>query len=632
MNPTHTPYSRPQPGSRGWSVYDAHDEKTHGPTDASWLAEQRTLPLNYRDHEKRRSWLDVDPTSPIAPAIRRLTHLRRNFMRRMNLSEGLFNSRHGGLTTSSSSSSVVSGDTVRFVLLCSLWYMSSALSSNTGKVILNKFRYPVTLTFVQFGFVAAYCLLFMSPLVRFSTMRKPTKAILQSTLPMGFFQVGGHIFSSMAISRIPVSTVHTIKALSPLFTVAAYALLFGVSYSTKTYFSLLPLTLGVMLACSFDMSASNAIGLLCAFGSAIVFVTSNIFFKKIMPSNSNSSNTGHKLDKVNLLFYSSSMAFLLMVPIWIYSDLPSLMSHTHKHVDDHHSHPAFSTLMNFFINGTVHFLQNVLAFVLLAQTSPVTYSIASLIKRVAVICIAVVWFRQHVHLIQGLGIGLTFVGLWCYHGAKGDVEKGEKKVRRVENAREGMLPITRSEVESETEEKVKVSVQSTGIPTPSIYSRPRANSTLHHSHVPQPMVSHTTRLPPPRQTPTYSQTHPHVQPNLQVQTNTYGSHTSHPHHPAVSQVISAKPDIPGSTTSPIDSYPSPPPSDTASPPSSPELEGQEHRDHHGLLAGSEKMLTGDKGRRATIGAGHAAQGSHVPHGHGRKRMGSVARAGIAVGA
>lgn len=101
--------------------------------------------------------------------------------------------------------------TVRFVLLCGLWYASSALSSNTGKAILTQFRYPVTLTFVQFGFVAAYCLLFMSPIIRFSRIRRPTRAILRDTLPMGCFQVGGHIFSSMAISRIPVSTTHTIK-------------------------------------------------------------------------------------------------------------------------------------------------------------------------------------------------------------------------------------------------------------------------------------------------------------------------------------------------------------------------------------------------------------------------------------
>jgi solute carrier family 35 protein E1 len=98
-----------------------------------------------------------------------------------------------------------------FILLCGLWYTTSALSSNTGKAILTQFRYPVTLTFIQFGFVALYCLLFMSPLIRFSRIRMPTKSIARSTLPMGMFQVGGHMFSSMAISRIPVSTVHTIK-------------------------------------------------------------------------------------------------------------------------------------------------------------------------------------------------------------------------------------------------------------------------------------------------------------------------------------------------------------------------------------------------------------------------------------
>jgi solute carrier family 35 protein E1 len=80
---------------------------------------------------------------------------------------------------------------------------------------MNQFRYPVTLTFVQFFFVASYCALFMSPLVGFSNFRKPTRAIFNATLPMGAFQVGGHIFSSMAISRIPVSTVHTIKVRMP---------------------------------------------------------------------------------------------------------------------------------------------------------------------------------------------------------------------------------------------------------------------------------------------------------------------------------------------------------------------------------------------------------------------------------
>src|SRR5579859_1119450 len=56
--------------------------------------------------------------------------------------------------------------------------------------------------------------------------------------------------------------------------------MFNVHYSPSTYLSLLPLTLGVMLACSFELSA-NIVGLFYALGSTIVFVSQNIFIKKL---------------------------------------------------------------------------------------------------------------------------------------------------------------------------------------------------------------------------------------------------------------------------------------------------------------------------------------------------------------
>ncbi|EMD39159.1 hypothetical protein CERSUDRAFT_47633 [Gelatoporia subvermispora B] len=456
-----------------------------------------------------------------------------------------------------------SAATLRFILLCSLWYTSSALSSNTGKAILTRFRYPVTLTFVQFGFVAGYCLLFMSPLVRFSTFRRPTKAILQSTLPMGIFQVGGHIFSSMAISRIPVSTTHTIKALSPLFTVAAYALLFGVKYSAKTYMSLLPLTLGVMLACSFDMSASNGIGLLCAFGSALIFVSSNIFFKKVMPSGSTS--TSHKLDKLNLLFYSSFMAFLLMIPVWLYCDLPQLLAATrdpsyvsHPAHGSGHSPHAHSLLFYVFANGTVHFGQNIIAFIILASTSPVTYSIASLVKRVVVILIALAWFATPVHPAQGFGITLTFAGLWMYNNAKVDVEQGERTVRRVEAARSLMLPSTRSETDlvSMVHDDDAVSTPVSAMPEvalTSAYGR-HAHGRAPESVPPQPAAAavvssptHPPHRPPPRRA---SQSHAPAQPPAYSHTHT---------HPNLHIKITP-PSADARARSPNGSYPSPPPS------------------------------------------------------------------------
>ncbi|KAI0831984.1 TPT-domain-containing protein [Trametes gibbosa] len=552
----------------GWAAFD-----TENPRPSNWLASfigaKEELPTH----------IDQKPSAD--DVTHRLKGIKRSFTRRLPSTDSIWPLQRGPRLTGQGRSSVTvpSATTMRFVLLCALWYTTSALSSNTGKSIMTLFRYPVTLTFVQFGFVAAYCLLFMSPLVRFSRLRYPNKAIIRSTFPMGVFQVGGHIFSSMAISRIPVSTVHTIKALSPLFTVAAYALMFGVSYSPKTYMSLLPLTLGVMLACSFDMSASNAIGLLCAFGSAIVFVSQNIFFKKIVPSGPGAQSS-HKLDKLNLLFYSSGMAFLLMIPIWVYYDLPALLSAradpmhiahpTHGHTTPH------SVMYYFIANGTVHFAQNIIAFVILASTSPVTYSIASLIKRVAVICIAVVWFAQPVHPIQAVGITMTFAGLYMYNNAKGDVEKGEHKMRRVEAARDLALPSTKAELESDNEMSLVDEHANAIAPEPLgampeytmglAYGRHTHGHAIANAHLPLPPIA--TAPPPP---PSYSRTHPAA--NLHI-TITPPSATKLTH-----------------VASPVDSYPSPPPS-LDSPPSS--------AVQHAAAAGVPWKLQ----RRPSMAAGH----------------------------
>src|SRR5437762_10522555 len=93
---------------------------------------------------------------------------------------------------------------VKFILLCFLWYLSSALSNNSAKQILISFKYPVTLTFIQFGFISGWCvLLAFIQRVRGENSRAlfgakrgiqhPTRDIIMTTLPMSFFQIAGHI-------------------------------------------------------------------------------------------------------------------------------------------------------------------------------------------------------------------------------------------------------------------------------------------------------------------------------------------------------------------------------------------------------------------------------------------------------
>lgn len=326
--------------------------------------------------------------------------------------------------------------------------MSSALTNTSSKTILNAFPQPVTLTVIQFACVSSWCVTLavlgrlFPPLQRAIPVLKhgiryPSRDIIRTTLPLAMFQIGGHILSSTATQKIPVSLVHTIKGLSPLFTVLAYRVFFRIHYATATYLSLIPLTLGVVLACSVEFSG-NIFGVLCAFGGALIFVTQNIFSKKLFNEAARveaegplpaSTQRHQKLDKLNLLCYCSGLAFLLTCPIWLWTEgLPILSSPILlTPFPEAPAHKA-NLPLEFFFNGIFHFGQNILAFILLSMVSPVTYSVASLIKRVFVIVVAIVWFGNRTTSVQAAGIFLTFIGLYLYDRTS-DAAKGDRKVK-----------------------------------------------------------------------------------------------------------------------------------------------------------------------------------------------------------
>ncbi|KAI4280119.1 MAG: hypothetical protein L6R38_004692 [Xanthoria sp. 2 TBL-2021] len=337
---------------------------------------------------------------------------------------------------------------VRLIVLCLIWYMSSALTNTSSKTILNAFPQPVTLTVIQFACVSSWCVILavlgrlFPPLQRAIPVLKhgiryPSRDVIRTTLPLAMFQIGGHILSSTATQKIPVSLVHTIKGLSPLFTVLAYRVFFRIHYATATYLSLIPLTLGVILACSVEFSG-NIFGVLCAFGGALIFVTQNIFSKKLFNEAARVEAEGplpastqryQKLDKLNLLCYCSGLAFLLTCPIWLWTEgLPILSSPILlTPFPEAPAHKA-NLPLEFFFNGIFHFGQNILAFILLSMVSPVTYSVASLIKRVFVIVVAIVWFGNRTTSVQAVGIFLTFIGLYLYDRTS-DAAKGDRKVK-----------------------------------------------------------------------------------------------------------------------------------------------------------------------------------------------------------
>ncbi|PYH72511.1 putative ER to Golgi transport protein (Sly41) [Aspergillus vadensis CBS 113365] len=387
----------------------------------------------------------------------------------------------------------------KLIVLCLIWYMTSALTNTSSKSILNALPKPITLTIVQFAFVAFWCLVLtylatVLPWLKDSIpalrngIRPPSRDVVLTALPLAVFQLAGHILSSMATSQIPVSLVHTIKGLSPLFTVLAYRVFFRIRYAKATYLSLVPLTLGVMLACSTGFS-TNFFGILCALVAALVFVSQNIFSKKLFNEASRAESEAEpssrrKLDKLNLLYYCSGLAFILTLPIWFISEGYPLISDIIQDgavslSGNRGSLDHGALFLEFVFNGVSHFAQNILAFVLLSMISPVSYSVASLVKRVFVIVVAIIWFGSSTTSVQGFGIALTFIGLYLYDRNSHDDLADQRANADHFRTRESILPLN---------------VQTAGRAWDSNGYGAPANKVSHY-HSPDGPASHTTSTP-----------------------------------------------------------------------------------------------------------------------------------------
>ncbi|KAI3407113.2 hypothetical protein KGF56_000101 [Candida oxycetoniae] len=373
-------------------------------------------------------------------------------------------------TTSSSSSSakfrsLLPPINLQICMLCLIWYFCSIVSSNSIKVVLNNYKYPVTVTQFQFLFniVLSLTVLFISKseMLRekfeaseilpenksFSSFISPSKHVIATTLPMGCFQFIGHLTSHKATSIIPVSLVHTIKALSPLITVLVYRFMFRKKYKARTFITLIPLVVGIMMTC-YKPSNTNttpppphpsspppppppvvagagagasagavtvtvaptsySTGLIFAFISMLIFVSQNIFAKNKLSSLSHSS-LGTKirtLDNLTILFYCSIVGFGLTLPICIVSEV---LNHTLSITQLN-----LPIILLIIINGLSHFFQSILAFQILKSLSPIDYSIANILKRIFIILISFIWESKNFTPSQTVGLVTTLFGLYCY--------------------------------------------------------------------------------------------------------------------------------------------------------------------------------------------------------------------------
>jgi len=303
-------------------------------------------------------------------------------------------------------------EAVRIIILCFLWYIISSSNNVIGKLILNEFPYPMTVTVVQLLSISLYS----GPLLSFWKIRPGLQSSFSKEyywkliIPLAFGKFLSSVFSHISIWKVPVSFAHTVKASMPLFTVLLSRFIMKERQTSQVYWSLVPIILGVAVATvseiSFDM-----LGMVSALLSTCGFSLQNIFSKKVL------HDTGiHHLRLLHMLGY---LALFMFAPIWAVFDLWRII---------HHNNITPNLIGYLFLDGVLSWLQNVIAFSVLNLVSPLTYAVANASKRIAVISVSLFMLRNPVTATNVFGMCLAIGGVLFYNKAKYDANQRKKKL------------------------------------------------------------------------------------------------------------------------------------------------------------------------------------------------------------
>ncbi|KAI9294386.1 TPT-domain-containing protein [Neoconidiobolus thromboides FSU 785] len=313
-----------------------------------------------------------------------------------------------------------------FQLFCLIisWYLSSSLTNNLAKILLNTVDSPISITVIQFFLVAMIGFLFLI----FNNDNKKRQedlsevydkknkdntvdnkiislfqyhpSILKIAIPLALFQIFTHLFNSMALNLIPVSLVFTFKALSPIFTIVFNMLLFQKQYPTLIFLSLIPITLGVLLFCLGEIEFKLN-GFLYSIISSLIYVLQTIYTKhKIEKKN--------ELSNLQILSYTSLFSFLFLTPYWLLMEWSLILNFQ--------LNMSFCGL--FLLKATCQFFQAYLSFSILNLTDTLSFTILNLLKRMVVILLAMLTFNQPFTYQQSIALLLTFFGLYLYDLSK----------------------------------------------------------------------------------------------------------------------------------------------------------------------------------------------------------------------
>ena len=211
-----------------------------------------------------------------------------------------------------------------------------------------------------------------------------------------------HVLSTVSPAYGTVAFTNVVKTLEPLFTCFFSAIFLKQIFSVPVYLSLVPVIFGVALASANEVSFSM-ISLISGLLSNGCFALRAISAKRIM-----GKKVGENLDAQNLYGVLTIVALVAIVPLALLAEGRTIVAGTLATVEKVGLQRFLRMLL---YSGLSHYTYNECAFLALDSIHPVTHAVANTIKRVAVIVLSVLYFRNPLTLTGALGSAIAIVGV-----------------------------------------------------------------------------------------------------------------------------------------------------------------------------------------------------------------------------
>lgn len=125
---------------------------------------------------------------------------------------------------------------------------------------------------------------------------------------------------------------------------------------------------------------------------------------------------------LRLLFVLGRLALFLFLPVWAICDLKNLIAESLS--TESISYKVLGLLL---LDGTLNWIQNIVAFSVMSIVTPLTYAVANASKRIFVIAVTLFILGNPVTGLNIFGMTLAILGVFCYNKAKYDQRQSQKK-------------------------------------------------------------------------------------------------------------------------------------------------------------------------------------------------------------